>query len=58
MKNGNKHYCDNCKERVFRRGYMINGKLYCRECMESEFMIKFDSSEYIIHDKKVEEVSE
>lgn len=58
MEKENRHYCDNCNERIFRKGYMVNGKLYCSRCMESEFKIKFDSSEYIVPNKEFEEVSE
>ena len=43
-----KHYCTNCKDRIFRRGFNIDGRLYCKHCIYTLFGVRFKDSEYIV----------
>ena len=47
-----KHYCEDCGDRIFRRGFKINNKLYCKRCVYKEFGIRFGDYEYTLPEKE------
>lgn len=40
-------FCDCCGERIYRRAYIVNEKVYCKPCLEDEFGFEMDAERKI-----------
>ena len=43
-----KHFCDECGERIFRRGFKVEGKLLCKRCLYTNYSVRFNDYEYTL----------